>query len=47
MWKKKKHNERIIKEQEEDYYEPKRVSNVSNNNELNMRVMVIKIEIYH
>ena len=32
MWKKKKHNERIIKEQEEDYYEPKRVSNVWNNN---------------
>ena len=32
MWKKKKHNERIIEEQEEDYYEPKRVSNVWNNN---------------
>ena len=32
MWKKKKHNERIIKEQEEDYCEPKRVSNVWNNN---------------
>ena len=43
IWKKKKHNERIIKdriirhirtlfEQEEDYYEPKRVSNVWNNN---------------
>ena len=55
--KKKKHNERIIKdwiirdirklfEQEEEYYEPKGVSKFLIINTLNMRVMVIKIKTY-
>ena len=38
---------RTLSEQEEkDYYKPKRISNFWNNN-LNMKVMVIKIEICH
>ena len=35
-------------EKEEDYYEPKRVSNFRNNNNISsMKVMAIKIENYH
>ena len=34
-------------EKEEDYYEPKRVSNFRNNNVSSMKVMAIKIENYH
>ena len=42
-------NDRItlFEQQQQDYYYPKRVSDFWNINIVNMKVMVIKIDIYH